>query len=100
MPSQTAAIWAGATGAAVAVAGAAALYVAHPSFLWPAPAPAVVAERAPPPATTSAQSKPAEIAAAKEPAAPNAVKPSFDVVTVEPTGETVVAGRAAPNAKV
>ena len=39
-----------------------------------------------------------------EPAAtapvPAAVKPAFDVVNVEPTGEAVVAGRAAPNAKV
>src|SRR3954451_2367374 len=30
------------------------------------------------------------------PAAPDGDGPSFDVVSVEPTGETVVAGRAAP----
>ncbi|MGX7705520.1 Ig-like domain-containing protein [Methylobacterium sp. Gmos1] len=34
------------------------------------------------------------------PAAPAPTGPSFDVVRVEPTGETVVAGRAAPNASV
>lgn len=33
-------------------------------------------------------------------AAPPLVKPAFDVVNVDPTGETVVAGRAAPNAQV
>ncbi len=48
----------------------------------------------PPPAT----------AAPEKPAAPTVVAPpvvpSFDVVRVEPTGETVVAGQAAPGAKV
>lgn len=33
-------------------------------------------------------------------AAPTAVVPTFDVVRVEPTGETVVAGQAVPEAKV
>ena len=95
MPSRTAAISAGAIGAAIVVAGAAALYVAHPGFLWPAPVPVVVADRAtsPPPAATETSAAPAS-------PVPAAVRPSFDVVTVEPTGEAVVAGRAAPNAKV
>jgi nucleoid-associated protein YgaU len=32
--------------------------------------------------------------------APGAIKPSFDVVRVKPTGETVIAGRALPGAQV
>jgi nucleoid-associated protein YgaU len=103
MPPQAVAIWAAATGTAVVVAGAAAVYLAHSSFLWPAPVPLAVSERAPP-QPTSGQAKVPTVAAATEPAAtapaPAAVKPAFDVVNVEPTGEAVVAGRAAPNAKV
>ena len=104
MPSQTAAIWAGAAGAAVVVAGAVVIYVAHPSFLWPAPAPAVVADRATAPSAAAGRTSAASVGAA-EPAAPASagpapVKPAFDVVTVAPTGEAVVAGRAAPNATV
>jgi nucleoid-associated protein YgaU len=103
MPSQTAAIWAAATGAAVVVAGAAAVYLAHPSFLWPAPVPAAVSESAAPQPGLE-QPKAQTVAPAPGPAAtapvPAAVKPAFDVVNVEPTGEAVVAGRAAPNAKV
>ena len=38
--------------------------------------------------------------AARRRAPPAPDKPAFDVVSVEPTGEAVVAGRAAPNAKV
>ena len=103
MASQTAAIWAAATGAAVVVGGAAAgIYWAHPAFLWPIPTPAAVVAQAPatpPPAAPAAATPKGPSAAA--PAAPHAPdKPSFDVVSVEPTGETVVAGRAAPNAKV
>src|SRR5271168_4840084 len=102
MPPQAMAIWAGVTGTAVVVAGAAAVYLAHPSFLWPAPGPVVVSETAPP-QPTSEQPKTPVVVAATGPAAapvPAAVKPAFDVVNVEPTGEAVVAGRAAPNAKV
>jgi nucleoid-associated protein YgaU len=101
MPSQTTAIWAGATGAVIVVAGAAAAYWTHPGLLWPAPPPAVIAEPppAPPPAPAIPSAAPA-VAAAEKTAQPPAVKPAFDVVDVAPTGETVVAGRAAPNAKV
>ena len=74
MTSQTTAIWAGATGAAVVVAGAAALYIAHPSFLSPAPAPAVVVDRATSPSTAASQTGAASVAAA-EPAAPAAPPP-------------------------
>ncbi len=112
-------IWALATSATVVAAGAGAVYWAHPSFLWPNPSPAVVADRASePPASagdsTALTNAPAPrtappVASAEPPAAPAApsaetppaaAKPAFDVVTVDPTGEAVVAGRAAPNAKV
>src|SRR5271165_4881440 len=103
MPSQSAAIWAAASGAAVVVVGAVTLYIAHPSFLWPAPVPVAISESAPPQPRPE-QPKAQTVAPATEPLAtapvPAAVKPAFDVVNVEPTGETVVAGRAAPNAKV
>ena len=105
MPSQTAAIWAGATGAAVVAVGAGALYWAHPSFLWPSHVPFAVAERAPeapaaavPGAPTAKEPSPAPAAAPAAPPAPG--KPTFDVVSVQPTGEAVVAGRAAPGQKV
>ena len=101
MPSQIAILWASASGAAIVAAGAAGLYWAHPSFIWPNPAPVVAAGRAPEISVASipAASEPASVKpAAAEPAA--AEKPSFDVVSVEPTGEAVVAGRAAPNARV
>jgi len=99
MPSQTTAIWAGATGAVIVVAGAAAAYWTHPGLLWPAPPPAVISQ-APPPATAVPPAAPAVAAAEKTAQPPAVVKPAFDVVDVAPTGETVVAGRAAPNAKV
>jgi nucleoid-associated protein YgaU len=105
MPSHTAAIWAGATGAAVVVVGVAAAYWAKPSFLWPNPAPLAIAEQGPdapaaavPIAPAANASTPAPAVATAGPPAPG--KPAFDVVSVEPTGEAVVAGRAAPNAKV
>ncbi len=49
-----------------------------------------------PPPTAAAPVKPA----APTMAQPTPVVPSFDVVRVEPTGETVVAGQAAPGSKV
>jgi nucleoid-associated protein YgaU len=111
MPSQIAMIWAFATGATVVVAGTAAAYWAHPSFLWPNSAPVAVTERAPPgfvrakpaaPGVHEASLSPAPAAKQAAPASPPPAldKPAFDVVSVQPTGETVVAGRAAPNAKV
>ena len=104
MPSQTATIWAGATGAALAVAGAVGVYWVHPRLIW-ATAPPVAATEQIPSVAAPIMPVPPVASAAKEPppatpAAPAADKPSFDVVSVEPTGETVVAGRAAPNAKV
>ncbi len=119
MPSQKTLIWAGVAVATLVVAGAGAgaLIWTHPSFVWPGtgstlvearaperatpsppPAPAGGQAAAPSAAQTAALAPGAEIAAAN--AAPPGVKPAFDVVTVEPTGEAVIAGRAAPNAKV
>ncbi len=85
-----------------------------------APAPASAAAGAPavipvaPVATAAPSATPAPAApaiASLKPAVPPAAssgaqalvssaRPAFDVVTVDPTGEAVVAGRAAPNAKV
>jgi nucleoid-associated protein YgaU len=119
MPSQTTLIWVGAAGAALVVGAAAgALVWTHPDFVSPGPGPAPLEARAPepaapvppptvPPAAPAGQTaappagaEPAEQAAAASAEAPSSGKPSFDVVTVQPTGEAVIAGRAAPNAKV
>ncbi len=111
MPSRIATIWAFATGATVVVGGTAAAYLAHPSFLWPNSVPVAVTERAPQasvpakpvgPGVRQASLSPAPAAKKAAPAAPPPAldKPTFDVVSVQPTGETVVAGRAAPNVKV
>src|SRR5208337_4375741 len=106
MPSQKTLIWAGVAVATLVVAGAGAgaLIWTHPSFVWPGtgstlvearaperatpsppPAPAGGQAAAPSAAQTAALAPGAEIAAAN--AAPPGVKPAFDVVTVEPTGE-------------
>ena len=99
------AIWAGAAAATVAVAGAGAAYWVHLNLGPPAiaelgegaPAPA----RAPIAATPALSSAPAKESPVQPAAAAADVsKPAFDVVNVSPAGETVVAGRAAPNAKV
>ena len=108
MPSQTATIWAGATGAAIVVVGSVAVYWAHPTVLWPSTVPFAVAERAPrapalvaPVVSAAPAAKAPSPAPAAAPAAPSAPgKPAFDVVSVEPTGEAVIAGRAAPGQKV
>jgi nucleoid-associated protein YgaU len=66
--------------------------------------PEPAARRAEPPAgappTTAPATTPTPLATAPPATAREAVAPSFDVVRVEPTGESVVAGRAAPNATV
>ena len=116
--SQTTLIWVGAAAVAVVVAGAAAgaLVWTHPDFVWPGPAGAPVeatrprarrAQRVPPApplppdrrGARGARVRPSTAAAASA-RPPSHAKPAFDVVTVEPTGEAVIAGRAAPNAKV
>jgi nucleoid-associated protein YgaU len=112
MLSQNRLVWVGGAAASTAVvAGAVAgvLYWTHPGFLWPTPAAPEVLASAPEPKASSVP----PAAPAVEPAAPAAtaspsgreaavspLKPAFDAVNVEPTGEAVIAGRAAPNAKV
>ncbi len=60
------------------------------------PAPAQQMATAEPPPTAVAPAKPAAAAMAAQ----TPVVPSFDVVRVEPSGQTVVAGQAAPGSKV
>ena len=112
MLSQSTVIWVGGAAASTVVAAGAvagALLWTHPSFLWPSPAATQVRANAPepqppsvPPAAPADEaakaSSPASQAVIEAGAAP--LKPAFDVVSVEPTGEAVIAGRAAPNAKV
>jgi nucleoid-associated protein YgaU len=105
-------IWVGAAASAVVAAGAGAVVWTHPGFLWRNAAGTQVV------ASVPAESKPPIVAPAP-PAVPRTppaaagqesghaaatanttLEPAFDVVNVDPSGEAVVAGRAAPNAKV
>jgi nucleoid-associated protein YgaU len=113
MLSRRTLVWVGAAGSAVVAAGAGAVVWTHPGLLRPSPA------AAPPVlASAPAEPKPANIPAAAPavqtpPPAPSApapatqapapaspLKPAFDVVNVDPSGEAVIAGRATPSAKV
>ena len=116
MLSQNTLVWVGgATASTVVAAGAVAgaLLWTHPGFFWPSPAATQVVASAPepktptvPPAAPAVQtatpaasaSAPGGEAASEAPASP--LKPAFDVVNVEPTGEAVIAGRAEPNARI
>jgi nucleoid-associated protein YgaU len=116
MLSQNTLVWVGgATASTVVVAGAVAgaLLWTHPGFLWPSPAATQVVASAPepktptvPPAAPAVQTaSPAASASAPggeaaSEAAASPLKPAFDAVNVEPTGEAVIAGRAEPNARV
>src|SRR5271163_665140 len=116
MLSQNTLVWVGgATASTVVAAGAVAgaLLWTHPGFLWPSPAATQVVASAPEPSTptvppaapavqtaTPAASASAPAGQAASEAAASPLKPAFDVVNVEPTGEAVIAGRAAPKAKV
>jgi nucleoid-associated protein YgaU len=115
MLSQNTLVWVGGAAAStVVVAGAVAgaLLWTHPGFLWPNPPATQVEPSAPGPGRSSVPpaapvgEPPAQTAAAEpvgqaaNAAAASNLKPAFDVVNVEPTGEAVIAGRAAPNAKV
>ncbi|MGH6796935.1 MAG: Ig-like domain-containing protein, partial [Roseiarcus sp.] len=114
MPSQNTLVWVGAAASAVVVAGASALYWTHPGFLWRnlagtpvvASAPAEPKAQSVPPAQPGVQTAP-PAASAPEPghvattaSAASPLEPAFDVVNVDRSGEAVIAGRAAPNAKV
>ena len=112
MLSQNTLVWVGgATASTVVVAGAVAgaLLWTHPGFFWPSPAATQVVASAPepktptvPPAAPAVQTAPpaASASAPGGEAAALPLKPAFDVVNVEPTGEAVIAGRAEPNARV
>ena len=100
MPPLAALIWAGAAGAAIAVVGAVAIYWAHPGVLRTSPAPVVVSEPAHPAAQATSSPSAGSATPGSTAPPPESVRPAFDVVSVEPTGEAVVAGRAAPNVTV
>jgi nucleoid-associated protein YgaU len=90
----------------VVAAGAGAVVWTYPGLLEPNPAELAVA-RAPveskppivPPATQAVPAAPPPSAAAPVDKA-QTLEPAFDIVNVDPSGEAVIAGRAAPNEKV
>jgi len=116
MLSQNTLVWVGGTAASTVVAAGAvagALLWTHPGLLWPSPGATEVVASAPEPkppsapsaapavqtATPAASASPPGGEGASEGAA-SPLKPAFDIVNVEPSGKAVIAGRAAPNAKV
>jgi nucleoid-associated protein YgaU len=107
MPSQRTLVWVGAAALAVVIAGAGAVVWTHPDFLEQNPADIPLVARAPaeskPPIVPAAPPVPGTPPAASVPASGDKTStpgPAFDVVNVDPSGEAVIAGRAAPNAKV
>jgi nucleoid-associated protein YgaU len=100
MPSQRTLVCVGAAALAVVIVGAGAVAWIRAERLEPNPADIPIVARAP------AESKPPIVPAAPPvpptpPAAsPSAPGPAFDIVNVDPSGEAVIAGRAAPNEKV
>ena len=110
MPSQRTLVWVGAGALAVVAAGAGAVVWTHPDFLEPNPAdlavarapveskPPIVPPAAPAVPAVSPASAPAPVDKAQTQTA--LVGPAFDIVNVDPSGEAVIAGRAAPNEKV
>jgi nucleoid-associated protein YgaU len=99
---------------AVVAAAAGAVVWTHPGFLWrnaagnqvvasvPAESKPPIVPQAPPgiPGTPPAANgqEPGRATATANTTSP--LEPAFDVVNVDPSGEAVIAGRAAPNAKV
>lgn len=91
----------GGGGAVCAAAFAAILY--QSGVFAPSRTPAPVPQTVQTPPQPSAPQQQAQPAAPSAPAKPQSVAvaiPSFDVVRVEPNGDAVIAGRAAPGAKV
>src|SRR5271163_3130944 len=75
--------------------------LASPAVISPETIPTSSAKNEPKPDAASGNSEPKKPAAASStPAEAAVVRPAFDVVRVDPTGETVVAGHAAPKAVV
>ena len=104
MPSRNTLIWIGAAALAVVAAGAGAVVWTHPDFLEQNPADIPVVARAPieskPPIVAPAPPAAPATPPASPPAQTAGLGPAFDVVNVDPSGEAVIAGRAAPNEKV
>ena len=107
MPSQRTLVWVGAAALAVVIAGAGAVVWTHPDFLEQNPADIPLLARAPaeskPPIVPAPPPVPATPPAASLPASGDKTStpgPAFDIVNVDPSGEAVIAGRAAPNATV
>jgi nucleoid-associated protein YgaU len=104
MPSRNTLIWVGAAALAVVAAGAGAVVWIYPELLEPNPADIPIVANVPPESKPSiipppvAVTPPAASAPSDDKASP--LKPAFDVVNVDPSGEAVIAGRAAPNEKV
>jgi nucleoid-associated protein YgaU len=104
MPSRNTLIWVGAAAVVVVAAGAGAVVWTYPELFEPNPADIPVVANVPPESKPSiipppvAVTPPAASAPSKDKASP--LKPLFDVVNVDPSGEAVIAGRAAPNGKV
>src|ERR1700722_10427574 len=75
--------------------------LASPALISPETIPTSSAKNEPKPDAASGNSEPKKPAAASSTPAEAAVgRPAFDVVRVDPTGEAVVAGHAAPKAVV
>jgi nucleoid-associated protein YgaU len=104
MPSRNTLIWIGAAALAVVAAGAGAVVWTHPDFREQNPADLAVAHAPAEPKAPSAlpAAPPASAPAPADKTATQtaALEPAFDVVNVDPSGEAVIAGRAAPNEKV
>jgi nucleoid-associated protein YgaU len=104
MPSQRTLVWVGAAALAVVIAGAGAVVWTHPDFLEQNPADIPLVARAPaeskPPVAPPAPATPPAASASASGDKAAAPGPAFDIVNVDPSGEAVIAGRAAPNAKV
>jgi nucleoid-associated protein YgaU len=108
MPSRNTLIWIGAAAVVVVAAGAGAVVWTHPDFLEQNPADIPIVARAPvepktpavPPPVPASPPVSAPAPADKTPAQTAALEPAFDVVNVDPSGDAVIAGRAAPNEKV
>jgi nucleoid-associated protein YgaU len=103
MASRNTLIWVGAAALAVVAAGAGAVVWTYPELFEPNPADIPLVARAPAESKPSipppvAVTPPAARAPSNDLALP--LKPAFDVVNVDPSGEAVIAGRAAPNEKV
>src|ERR1700722_8808743 len=104
MPSRNTLIWVGAAALAVVAAGAGAVVWTYPELFEPNPADIPVEASVPPESKPSiipppvAVTPPAASAPSNDKASP--LKPAFDVVNVDPSGEAVIAGRAGPNEKV